>query len=115
MRSFQASPAVIRAHQCLSSSDTSSAFSLLLSRLPRFFLHSPRETWRARIGLCRLRGRGNVIHFRHGQLAHGVLGVFWVAAGVMDVLYVTHVEERNGRRVRRMGTCCGGFDARMVV
>ena len=115
MRSFQASPAVIRAHQCLSSSDTSSAFSLLLSRLPRFFLHSRRETWRARIGLRRLRGRGNVIHFRHGQLAHGVLGVFWVAAGEKDVLYVTHVEESNGRRVRRSGACSGDFGARMIV
>ena len=56
-----------------------------------------------------------MIHFRHGQLAHGVLGVFWVAAGEKDILYVTHDEESSGRRVRRLRTCCGGFGAGMVV
>ena len=41
-----------------------------------------------------------MIHFGHGQLAHGVFGVFWVAAAEVDVLDVAHFEE--------MGERCGG-------
>ena len=38
-----------------------------------------------------------MVHFGHGQLAHGVLCVFWVAAAEVDVLDVAHVEERDVR------------------
>lgn len=79
-----------------------SAFALVLSRLLRFLLHSPCKACRARIGLCRLGGCGNVIHFGHGQLAHSVLCVFRVAAAKVDILNVTHFEQD----VR--GRCGGG-------
>lgn len=36
-----------------------------------------------------------MVHFRHGQLAHGVPRVFWVAAGVVDILNVAHVEDKS--------------------
>lgn len=90
------------------SSGISSAFSLLLSRLLRFLLHSPCKACRARIGLCRLGARGNVIHFGHGQLAHGVFRVFWVAAGEMDILDMAHFEEKMVRW-REAIVCCGGL------
>ena len=73
-------------------SDISSGFALLVSRLLRFLLHSPSKACRARIGFCRLGARGNMVHFGHGQLAHGVFRVFWMAAGEKDILNVAHFE-----------------------
>ncbi len=33
-----------------------------------------------------------MIHFGHGQLAHGVFRVFWVTAGEVNILNVTHAD-----------------------
>ena len=90
-------------HTGLFSSDISSIFTLLFPRLLRFLLHSPSKASCARIGFGRLGGRGNMIHFRHGQLAHGVFRIFGVATREVDVLNVTHVE-REGRRIGK-GDC----------
>lgn len=75
----------------------------MLSRLLRFLLHSPYKACRARIGLGRLGACGNVIHFGHGQLAHGVLCVLRVAAAKVDILDVAHFEQKDVRGRRRGG------------
>ena len=101
-----------------SSSDTLSFFfTLLLPRLLGLFLHAPGKACRARIGLGGLRGRGNVIHLRHGQLAHGVFRVLWMAAGEVDVLNVAHFEEKvvkvGGERWSGLG--CGDFPVTRIM
>lgn len=48
-----------------------------------------------------------MIHFGHGQLAHGVFCVFWVAAGEVHILNVAHFEERDVRWGRRLEVCYG--------
>ena len=50
-----------------------------------------------------------MIHFRHGQLAHGVFRIFWVAAGEVDILNVAHVEEKDRKVGRWSGLCFGGL------
>lgn len=40
-----------------------------------------------------------MVHFRHSQLAHGVLGVFRMAAGEKDILNVAHDDERERRKM----------------
>ena len=57
-----------------------------------------------------------MIHFGHGQLAHGVLGVFRVTAAKVDIFDVAHLEPKDarGRRGERRGaklraSCFGRF------
>lgn len=40
-----------------------------------------------------------MVHFGHGQLAHGIFGVFWMTAGEKDILDVAHFEEKERRKV----------------
>lgn len=49
-----------------------------------------------------------MIHFGHGQLAHGVLGVFRVTAAKVDILNVAHFEPKDVRGMRG-GQVEGGF------
>ena len=96
MRSSQSSPAITHARRTVFFPTYSTAFTV--SCLLRLFLHSPPKACCARIGLCRLSGRGRVGHLGHGQLAHGVFRVLRVAAGEKDVLNVAHCDDR-GRKV----------------
>ncbi len=67
--------------------------SFLPLRVPdRFslFSHSSTEALSAGIILHGLGGIGGVIHLHHGSVAHGILGVFEVAAREVDVFDVTH-------------------------
>lgn len=49
-----------------------------------------------------------MVHFGHGQLAHGVFCVFWMAAGEKDILNVAHFEERERRKVGEAVEGIGG-------
>lgn len=49
-----------------------------------------------------------MVHFGHGQLAHGVFCVLWMAAGEKDVLNVAHVEEGERRKVGEAVEGIGG-------
>ena len=67
--------------------------SFLPLRVPdrfSFFSHSSAEALSAGIVLHGLGGIGGVIHLHHSNVAHGILGVFEVAAREVDVFDVTH-------------------------
>ena len=107
MRSSQSSPAITHARRTVFFPTYSTAFTI--SCLLRLLLNPPPKACCARIGLCRLGGRGSVGHLGHGQLAHGVFRVLWVPTGEKDVLNVAHFDERSrkvgGTRERGLG--CG--------
>ena len=63
-----------------------------------------------------------MIHFGHGELAHGVFCVFWVAAREVNILDVAHVEEKGpqvgGEADRALGRgplLCEECDAMKVL
>ena len=49
-----------------------------------------------------------MIHFGHGELAHGVFRVLWVAAGEVDVLDVAHGGGKDWGTRSAIGDRAGG-------